>query len=130
MLVARVNTFRLGVPEGSFSSDELAHGIHGGEVETSLMLHLHPELVRREQLRDFDSLGADWAAQGRLLGVEKPAGIGWMAQDLNSHGVCGNAAAADELRGKKLLEHLSLALCQIVEEMADTPIDVLRDGPL
>ena len=130
MLVARVNTFRLGVPEGSFSSDELAHGIHGGEVETSLMLHLHPELVRREQLRDFDSLGADWAAQGRLLGVEKPAGIGWMAQDLNAQGVCGDAAAADAVRGEQLLEHLAQAVCQIVTELADTPLDALRKGPL
>lgn len=130
MLVARVNTFRLGVPEGSFSNDELAHGIHGGEVETSLMLHLHPQLVRREQLRDFESLGAHWATQGRLLGVEKPAGIGWMAQDLNAQGVCGNAAAADAGRGAQLLEHLAQALCQIVTELADTPLDVLRKGPL
>ncbi|MFT5447274.1 MAG: creatinine amidohydrolase [Gammaproteobacteria bacterium] len=130
MLVARVNTFRLGVPDGSFSRDELAHGIHGGEVETSLMLHLHPELVRREQLRDFESLGADWATQDRLLGVEKPAGIGWMAQDLNAQGVCGNAAAADAVRGERLLEHLAQAVCQIVTELADTPLDVLRKGPL
>ena len=130
LLVSRVNTFRLGVPQGMFSSDELAHGIHGGEVETSLMLHLHPQLVRRDQLCDFASLGADWAAQGRLLGVEKPAGIGWMAQDLNAQGVCGNAAAADAVRGEQLLEHLAQALYRIVTELADTPLDVLRKGPL
>ena len=86
------------------------------------MLHLHPQLVRREQLRDFASLAADWAAQGRLLGVEKPAGIGWMAQDLNEQGVCGNAAAADAARGEQLLEHLARAVCQIVAELADTPL--------
>jgi creatinine amidohydrolase len=130
MLIARVNTFRLGVPPNLFSADELAHGIHGGEVETSLMLHLHPQLVRREQLQNFDSLARQWAAQGRQLGVEKPAGIGWMAQDLNEQGVCGNAAAADAARGAELLEHLARSLLQVVAQMADTSSDILRDGPL
>ena len=129
MLVARVSTFRLGVPPNLFCADELAHGIHGGEVETSLMLHLYPQLVRREHLQYFASLAAQWAAQGRQLGVEKPSGIGWMAQDLNEQGVCGNAAAADAMRGAKLLEHLARSVARLVTEMADTSLDVLRAGP-
>ncbi|MEM8713611.1 MAG: creatininase family protein, partial [Planctomycetota bacterium] len=42
MFVTRVNTFALGVPDGLFDQDELSNGLHGGEVETSMMLALRP----------------------------------------------------------------------------------------
>lgn len=125
MLVARVSTFRLGAPDGLFGTDELAHGLHGGEVETSLMLHLRPDLVRREALVDFAGLPARWAGEDRTLGVERPAGIGWMAQDLNPAGVCGNAAAADAERGRQCLAHLAQRLQHIVDELMATPLSTL-----
>ncbi len=53
MLVARATYFAFGAPPGLFDSAESAHDIHGGEVETSLMLHLAPRLVRKEALADF-----------------------------------------------------------------------------
>lgn len=127
LLVARANTWRLGTPPGLFAADELAHGIHGGEVETSLLLHLRPDLVRRDAIADFPGLAARWAAQGRTLGVERPAGIGWMAQDLNPAGVCGNAAAADAARGERTLEHLAAALLNVIRDLAATPSSLL-DG--
>lgn len=58
MLVARTSYTVFGAPEGLFSADEWRHGIHGGEIETSLMLHLHPELVRLDALRDFENRAA------------------------------------------------------------------------
>src|SRR5262249_9443198 len=53
MLVARATYFAFGSPPGLFDSAERAHDIHGGEVETSLMLHLAPQLVRKDALADF-----------------------------------------------------------------------------
>ena len=130
MLVARASYGRLGMPSGLFQADELAHGLHGGEVETSLMLALRPELVRRHALEDFGGLPAERAAAGGLLGVERPVGMGWMSQDLHPAGVCGNAAAADPRRGAALLAHLGEALAGLVTEMAATPLSVLAAGPL
>lgn len=127
MLAVKVNSFALGTPGGLFDGEELRHGIHGGALETSLMLHLRPDLVRREALADFDSLAARWAREGRTLGVERPAGVGWMAQDLNPAGACGNAAAADATRGAKLLDHLASQLLAVVRELADTPLSTLRN---
>jgi creatinine amidohydrolase len=47
---------RLGLPpDVSLSQDQRRHGIHGGLVETSLMLHLRPDLVRMEHAADFRS---------------------------------------------------------------------------
>jgi creatinine amidohydrolase len=127
MLVARCNYFSFGAPDGLFDADEWSHGIHGGEVETSLMLHLHPELVRREALQDFASLGSHLARGNRWLGVEKPVGIGWKAQDLNTAGVAGNAARADAGRGASYLGYLADCFKLLLEEVADAPLGIVAD---
>src|SRR6202167_5731069 len=45
---------RLGLPPGiTLTREEKAYGIHGGLVETSLMLHLRPDLVRTDRAIDF-----------------------------------------------------------------------------
>lgn len=119
LLVVRAHSFALGIPPGLFDADELAHGLHGGAVETSLMLHLRPELVRRAALADFGSLGHRLAARGGLLGAEKPVGMAWMAEDLNPTGVCGNAAAASAEKGAALLDHLAGRLAALLGEVAE-----------
>ena len=58
MLVVRATYFAFGSPPGLFDADELAHDIHGGEVETSLLLHLAPELVRTRGARRLPRLAA------------------------------------------------------------------------
>jgi creatinine amidohydrolase len=129
MLVVRAHSFALGMPPGLFDVDELAHGIHGGAVETSLMLHLRPDLVRLDAMTDFVPLGRTLAARGALLGAEKPVGFGWMTQDLNPAGACGDARAAHADKGRLLLEHMAHRLVALLEEVADWPLDRLRDGP-
>jgi creatinine amidohydrolase len=130
MLSVRANYFCLGSPAGLFDADELALGIHGGEVETSLMLHLRPDLVRLEALKDFDGLPARTARDNAILGVEKPVGIGWMSQDLNPAGVAGNAADADAERGSHLLSYLTERLVLLLRETAATPLSTMQEGPL
>jgi creatinine amidohydrolase len=51
----------LRVPLGMFVAtaswwNELRHGIHGGDVETSLVLHFRPDLVSMELAQNFVSL--------------------------------------------------------------------------
>jgi len=129
MLTVRADYFRLGCPDGLFDAKELIYGIHGGEVETSLMLHLRPDLVRLEALNDFDGLPARLARENTVLGVEEPVGIGWMSQDLNPAGVVGNAAGADAARGSRLLSHLAERLVTLLRETAATPLSTLRSSP-
>jgi creatinine amidohydrolase len=122
MLVVRAHSFALGTPAGLFDADELAHGLHGGAVETSLMLHLRPELVRQHALADFPSTGRQLAAQGGLLGLEKPVGLGWMMQDVNAGGACGNAAAATADKGRRLLDHCADRLVALLAQVALQPL--------
>ena len=130
MLTVRADYFRLGSPDGLFDTEELAFGIHGGEVETSLMLHLRPDLVRLEALNDFEGLPARLARENAILGVEEPAGMGWMSQDLNRSGVVGNAAGADAARGSRLLSHLSERLVILLRETAEMPLSTIQNGPM
>ena len=122
MLVVRANSFSFGVPPGLFAADELAHGLHGGAVETSLMLHLRPDLVRRDALADNPSARRMPPGDTRLLGAEKPVGVGWMAQDLNPSGAVGNAAAANAEHGRALLEHLVQTLLRLLAEVEAAPL--------
>ena len=46
MLVVRATYFAFGALPGLFDPAEVVHDIHGGEVETSLLLHIRPDLVR------------------------------------------------------------------------------------
>ena len=126
MLVARANYFAFGMPQGLFDTQEISNGIHGGEVETSLMLHLTPELVRREHLANFDSAVERFRSRNEMLGIEKPVGIGWLSEDLNPAGVVGNAARADAARGAVYLEFLAerlLTLCEELIDPANQPFD-------
>ena len=126
MLVVRASYFSFGTPQGLFDPEELRVGLHGGEVETSMMLHLRPELVRQARSRDFDS---PLAKGERMLAPERPVGFGWMSQDLNPQGVVGNAARADSARGQRLLEHLGECLARLLSETAATPLGVLAPSP-
>lgn len=128
LFVVRANYFAFGAPPGLFDDEEIRYGLHGGEAETALMLHLHPELVRRDRARDFGGLPARLAERNRLLGVEKPIGLGWLSGDLGPEGVTGNAARADAARGKAYLEHLAASLADLLAEVAATPLATLAGG--
>lgn len=121
LLVARAHTFSFGVPPGLFETAELAHGLHGGAVETSLVMHLRPDLVRTSALANFPSAGAALALRGGMIGAEKPVGIGWMTQDLNPHGACGDALAASAEKGERLLDHLVGCMLKLLAEVEAMP---------
>jgi len=108
-----------------YAAEELQHGIHGGESETSVMLHLHPDLVQMAYAENFVSASVALAAKGGILTPEGGVGFGWMAEDLHPAGTTGNAAAADAGRGKTETERAAQALVQLIEEVRDFDISHL-----
>jgi creatinine amidohydrolase len=129
MLVVNAAWYSLGMPEGLFSPEECRHGIHGGEVETSLMLHLRPDLVDMSKAENFPPLSAEMEAEYDLLAPEGKCGFGWQAQDLHPSGACGNAAAADAERGRLLADHVVGRFHALVREVARFPLERLRNHP-
>jgi len=118
LLVAHASWFDLASVDDLFPADELAHGIHGGALETSLMLAIAPDRVRRDRLADFPSNAAQWAAENRILAPDGRASFGWMAQDLNPAGVVGDASRADAGAGQTILDRAARGLAALLGEIA------------
>jgi len=104
-----------------FDAQELRHGIHGGAVETSIMLHLHPDLVNMQRARNFVSRSIAVEAENAVLRVEGSTGIGWQTQDLNAAGACGDATRATAALGKELVERAAKGLAALVADVARYP---------
>lgn len=104
-----------------FSAQEHRFGIHGGEIETSMMLHLAPESVRMEHARHWRSTSQDRAEQFSLLGNGKSAKMGWAMQDYNACGAVGNAAAASSAKGQSVVQAAAVGLAQLLAEVHALP---------
>lgn len=121
MTVARVTYFDLLGEDPAIDARERQFGWHGGLVETALMMAVRPELVRLDRLADFRSAAEDVAGAYRELRVEGPVGLGWMAEDLGPSGATGNAAAASEQVGRRLLERVAGRLATAIAELHAYP---------
>lgn len=108
-----------------FDAQERAHGIHAGAIETSAMLHLHPDLVRMEQAGDFVPLSLAIERENTVLRSEGSVGFGWQMQDLHPSGAAGNAGTATPELGKAIVERAARALATLLAETARYPLDRL-----
>jgi creatinine amidohydrolase len=120
MLAVACSWYNLPKMDDLIDAHELRYGIHGGAVETSMMLHLHPELVRMNLAQNFVSTAAAFEAENAVLRVEGSTGFGWQTQDLNAAGACGDATRADAEIGRQLVERAAAALATLVAEVSRT----------
>jgi creatinine amidohydrolase len=125
MLCVATSWTRFGVPDGIISPEDKAVDIHAGEIETSVMLALHPELVDMSQARNFVSRQSEFARDFKHLRAYGPHAFGWMMRDLNADGAAGNAAAATAEKGEKLIAHAVNGLVQLVEDVARFDVSAL-----
>ncbi len=105
MLAVATSWTRFGQPAGLILPQNKAIDIHGGDIETSVMLALHPAKVDMERAGNFGSRQADFAARFTHLRAYGPHAFGWKMSDLNPLGVAGNASAATAEKGDRLLAH-------------------------
>ena len=108
-----------------FEPDEIEHGIHGGEIETSMMLHLRPDLVDMGKARHFESSGKRMAERFTRLSATAPPSFAGETQDLNRSGAVGNAAAADAERGRAVVEAAACGLGDLLGEVGRFELDRL-----
>ena len=112
-----------------FSAEEHRFGIHGGEIETSMMLALAPARVQMSQAQNFVSTAQARAQQFPILGNGRSAKLGWQTQDYHSAGAVGNAAAATAAKGEALVQAAGRALAQLLAELDALPLSTLVDQP-
>lgn len=128
MLVARCHWGAFGHPDGMYPPGELAYGIHGGDMETSLMLHFRPELVDMDKASDFRSSAQDMGAFTHL----RPTGgtaYGWVATDLNAAGTVGNASVATPEKGEATCAHHVAGFIELLRDVERFDLGMLGTAP-
>ena len=129
-LLAVTLTFaRLGLPAGIVDPREAEFGVHGGLIETSLMLHFRPDLVDMSKAADFPTLQTTLVDRFERLRAHGPIGFGWLAGDLNLQGATGNAAAATARTGAAIAAHQAAAFVELLREVAFVDADSVLAKP-
>jgi creatinine amidohydrolase len=130
MLAVTVAWHRFGYPDDTFTSEERRHGIHGGDIETSLMLAAMPNLVRIDNAANATPATVAMAREFKWLGASRPAGFAWMTQDLQTSGALGDATLANAGKGEAALAHGAQAFVQLLHEVDRFDLKRLQEGPL
>lgn len=117
MYVVKCAWGAFGYPEGMFSNRELTYGLHGGDIETSLMLDFRPDTVDMAHAQDFGS-----THETDPIPPVGPVSYGWIASDLNPDGVVGEAHLATAAKGRATCEHQVQGFIQMLRQMRDTDL--------
>ena len=117
MLAVATSWTRFGLPDGIISSDEKTLDIHGGFIETSVMLALHPDRVDMAQARYFASNQRHYADTYRHLRAYGPHAFGWKMTDLNKQGVAGDASRATAEVGEKIIAHSLQGIIELLDDV-------------
>ena len=129
LLVVKVSYPRFPRPtDVNFPETEWTHGLHGGAVETSMMLHLRPDLVGDPPpASPPSSLGEELGSHLTWLAPEGPASFSWLAGDLHPSGVVGRPELASPEAGRLLVEHYGRILAEVVEDAHRFPLERLHE---
>lgn len=125
MLVVATSWTRFGVPADLVAPEDKAFDIHAGDIETSVMLAIRPDLVRMDALQDFPSRQAEYARRFTHLRAYGPHAFGWKMSDLNPQGAAGKASQASAGKGEAILAHSLHGLGELLADMAAFDVDEL-----
>jgi creatinine amidohydrolase len=129
LFVVTTSWSRFGVPQGLFPEQELRHGIHGGAVETSIMLARFAEHVHKDKIADFSPASVAMEKKYRWLSAHRPAPFAWQAQDLHPSGAVGDATLATAEKGEQLIEHGARAFIELLDDVDRFDVGQLSQRP-
>jgi creatinine amidohydrolase len=130
MLAVTVGWHRFGYPDGVFSGEEKKHGIHAGDIETSLMLAAKPDAVQMQKAARATPETVAMAQEFKWLSAYRPAGFAWMTQDLNVTGAIGDGTLAKADKGEAALAQGAKAFVELLREIDRFDPSRLRGNPL
>jgi creatinine amidohydrolase len=125
MLVVTCSWSRFGLPPGLFGNEEAAVGIHAGDIETSLMLHFRPDLVRMDKAQNFAPTTIGMTNEFALLRPTGFAAFGWIAQDLHPSGAAGDASLATAEKGRATAEFQAGEFIKLLRDVTRFSLDRL-----
>jgi creatinine amidohydrolase len=118
MLAVATHWRWFGLPDGRYDAVEARHGIHAGDIETSLMLSFRRELVHMAEARNFVSSAITMEQEFVHLGPTGTHAFGWIAQDLHPDGAVGDAGKATAEKGHATAEHQIAGFIALLRDMA------------
>jgi creatinine amidohydrolase len=95
------------------ADDELGMGVHAGRDETSIMLHLRPELVDMDKAARAVPEALASNAHATFGGT---VAFGWLSDDLHPSGVIGDPTLASTELGARLVQEM---VTQLGDELAE-----------
>lgn len=105
MIVATCSWFGFAEWDGVMDSAAMTYDLHAGDCETSPMLAARPDLVDMNLAENFVPAMRDWEQTNQFIGLTgQAAKPGWIIDDLNAQGACGDASAATAEKGERLLD--------------------------
>lgn len=132
MLVVTCAWHRFGYPPGVFDAVAVRHDVHAGCIETSLLMAARPDLVHTKRVRSALPVTVTMAQEFNWLSAFRPAGFGWMTQDLHPTGAVGDATLASAEKGERALNHGAMAFAELLGEVDRFDLarlaEVPRDG--
>ena len=108
---------------------ECEAGLHAGLAETSLMLHLAPELVGTDRPVDGDHCTSGQLATPPLgWSLEGHAPCAWLTDDLSVSGVIGDSRGANATLGKALQQALVAHWLNLLTSLMASSWPPVRDN--
>lgn len=98
------------------TGDEHGMGVHGGFSETSVVMHLRPDLV--DEARFAPNVPAHLAAFRHIGFNGKPVSFGWLSNDFGPSGIVGDPTGASAAAGAKLFEAGVAFVADALEEVS------------
>jgi creatinine amidohydrolase/Fe(II)-dependent formamide hydrolase-like protein len=90
-------------------------GFHAGEIETSVMLALTPELVHMDKAPTHF---ANFPADAGPLYFFGAASVAWLSRDWSQTGVFGDARAGTREKGREILDAAAARLAEIITKIS------------
>lgn len=113
MLAASVHWLDFGLPEALTPPSSVQEDVHGGWIETSILLHLAPDLVKR----DAAAANPPFPPAASLF-PKGPVNWGWKIDDLAHGGWIGRPDLADAALGAAMVDHAAGRLCDVLADLA------------
>jgi len=120
MLAASVHWFDYGLPTGLVEPASAIEDVHGGWIETSMMLRLAPQLVLKSACAPRSP-----QTPAPALFPSGPVNWGWKIGDLAPQdangGWIGRPDLATEELGQRLVDHAAQSVVKTLQELASVP---------
>lgn len=99
--------------------EELEFGIHGGDYETSIVMHLKPDWVQEE----YRVCEMPRMERYNYLTLESKIRFAWKMNDISKSGILGDATAATKEKGALIQERVTDLLAEAFAELSRFEID-------